>query len=321
MRSDRLPERLRFPALVAIASAVLGAAGGSHPAAAQGSYPARCGAGGGSGETGGYVPLPRGDVFCPLVADPKAAHSFASWLRERPGIEPTDTSVTLASVGVADAFGLGRWNGGRPGDGVQLTISAGVFAQFDLGSSSYDLLNADYVVGIPLTIRSGWFSTRLRVYHQSSHLGDEYLLREPPERRNRENLSFESLEWIVSADASALRLYGGGEYLFRRSPGDLEHYVAHAGAELRPAVRIIPLGGLGGFRFVGAGDLKASQEQDWKRSVSLRGGLEYDRAGDPDPPARRWSIFFEYYRGPSPYGQFFREQVRHAGVGIHFGGF
>jgi hypothetical protein len=287
---------------------------------AQDSYPARCGSGIPSGEHAGYVALPRGDVFCPLIADPKASRSFASYLRETSDAD-ADTSISIASVGIGDSFGLGRWGGEFPGDGVQLSISAGVFAQFDLGTESYDLLNADYMIGLPLTIRSGWFSSRLRVYHQSSHLGDEYLLREPADKRNRENLSFEAVELIVSADASALRLYGGGELLLRRSPADLDRYVAHGGVELRPAVRVIPLGGLGGFRFVAATDLKAAEEHDWKPSVSGRAGLEYDRAGDSDASARRWGIFFEYYTGPSPYGQFFRENVRHIGVGVHLGGF
>jgi hypothetical protein len=269
----------------------------------------------------GYTPLPRGDVFCPLIADPKAARSFASYLREQSDFDPAGSEINIASVGIGDAYGLGRWNGSRSGDGVQLSLSAGVFAQFDLATDSYDLLNADYVVGLPLTIRRGWFSTRLRIYHQSSHLGDEYLLREPPERRDRENLSFESVEWIVSADAGILRAYGGGEYLFNREPSDLEHYVAHGGAELRPAFRLIPLGALGGFRLVAATDLKASQEHDWKPSLSARVGLEYDRAGGAEVPGRRWGLFAEYYNGPSPYGQFFREKVRHLGVGVHFGGF
>src|SRR5688572_31587153 len=44
------------------------------------SAPARCGVGSPAGERG-YVPLPRGDVFCPLVADPKAIRSFARYLR------------------------------------------------------------------------------------------------------------------------------------------------------------------------------------------------------------------------------------------------
>jgi len=285
------------------------------------SAPTRCGVGIPANEQSGYVPLPRGDVFCPIVADPKASRTFVSLLRLESGDDLQDTELDIASVGIGDAFGVGRWSGGTPGDGIQLSITAGVFAQFDLGTSSYDMLNADYVVGLPLTIRKGWFSTRLRVYHQSSHLGDEYLLREPPNRQDRENLSFEAFEWLLSADGGPLRLYGGGELLFQREPEDLGRYVGHGGVEFRPAARIIPMGSLGGFRFVGGVDVKSSEEQDWEPAISARGGLEYDRAGGTDVTARRWGIFAEFYTGPSPYGQFFREKVRLIGVGVHFGGF
>jgi hypothetical protein len=288
---------------------------------AQDSFPERCGTGISRTEKAGYSPLPRGDGFCPLIADPKAVHSFASALQERSDSGGVQTTRRIASVGIGDMFGLGRWAGKRRGDGVQLSISAAVFAQFDLGAPSYDLVNADYVVGIPLTIRRGRGSLRLRAYHQSSHLGDEYLLREPAARRNRENLSFESLEATLSIDAGALRIYGGGERLLNREPADLAASIVHGGAEFRPMFWLIPLGHLGGFRFLAASDVKTSDEHDWKPSVSARAGLEYDRATGTQPPGRRWGIFAEYYDGPSPYGQFFRERVKYAGVGVHFGGF
>jgi hypothetical protein len=305
---------MRF--LFVIASAVV-----ALPLAAQTSASTRCGVGFPGNERTGYVPLPHGDVWCPLVADPKATRTFASLLRHESGDNLADDELDIASVGIGDSFGLGRWNGGKPGDGIQFSLTAGVFAQFDLGTPSYDLLNADYIVGLPITMRKGWFSSRLRIYHQSSHLGDEYLLREPPDRQDHENLSFESLEWILSADGGPLRLYGGGEMFFRREPEDLGQFLAHGGLEFRPLARVIPLGSLGGFRFVAAGDVKSSEEQDWKPAISARAGLEYDRAGGVDVTARRYGIFFEFYTGPSPYGQFFREKVRLIGAGIHFGGF
>lgn len=280
---------------------------------AQSSYPERCGTGLPAGESSGYTPLPRGDVFCPLVADPKAPRSFVTLVREDVG--------KLASVGIGDIFPLGRWAGKKPGDGVQLSLSAGVFAQFDLESKSYDLLNADYMIGIPLTVRRGRNSMRLRLYHQSSHLGDEYLLREPADRRDRENLSFESAEALFSRDYGALRGYVGGEMLLNREPADLARTLAHAGLEFRPESWIIPLRRLGGFRFVAATDVKSAKEQDWKPAISLRAGVEYDRTGDDRPPGRRWSLLAEYYEGPSPYGQFFRERVRYSGIGLHFNGF
>ena len=159
---------------------------------------------------------------------------------------------------------------------------------------------------------------RFRLYHQSSHLGDEFLLRENNPKFVRENISFEAAEMILSLDGGPFRVYGGGEYLLRREPKDLERYVAHGGVELRPARRLVRFGTVAGVRFVAGGDVKASEEQDWKPAVSIRTGFEFDRPRDTDPPGRRWGLLFEAYTGPSPYGQFFRNQVRYFGAGIHF---
>src|SRR5689334_16883252 len=187
------------------------------------SYPAQCGVAGPPGDRGRYLPLPRGDVFCPLIADPKATRSFVAYQH---GNE-TDLATDMAAVGIADQFPFFRAAAGRAGNGIQLGLAGAVFAQFDLGSPSYDLLNADYLIGLPLTFRAGPVSGRLRVYHQSSHLGDEFLLRPNPPKR--ENLSFESAEALLSIDLSALRVYGGGESFVRRDPADLPGHLLHAG--------------------------------------------------------------------------------------------
>jgi hypothetical protein len=291
-------------ALIVIAPALLGA----QPAVD------RCGLRIPTSERRGYVGLPSGDVFCPLLADPKGMHSFLSYQRT---VGDDDSLTTIGSVGIADHFGLARWGGSTLGNGVQLSISGGVFAQFDLDTRSFDLVNADYIVGIPLTMRRDGVSMRIRLYHQSSHLGDEFLLR--AQDSSRVNLSFESIEGILSLEGAGLRVYGGGEYLFHRSPSALEHYVAHAGAELRKRSPLIGLGtSVGGIRPIAAVDLKAAQEWDWKPSVSIRAGLEFERTRGADPPSRRWSLLFERYNGPSPYGQFFREKIQYMGLGMHF---
>lgn len=317
MNSRALPYVLAMIAIIAVIPLVTATAQQPRRRDQGTSYAARCGVGVPRDEQTGYVPLPRGDVFCPLIADPKATQSFVSFLHEGSEVSP-DTSIEIGSVGIGDSFGIGRWGGATPADGVQLSLMGAVFAQFDLGTSSFDLLNADYVIGLSTTMRYNRFSSRLRIYHQSSHLGDEFLLREgvPLER---ENLSFESAEAILSFDGGPARIYGGGEFLFNRHPEDLERFVAHVGAELRPSPRILSFGGLGGFRFLAAGDLKAAEEHDWEPSVSARAGFEYDRAAEPAPLTRRWRILFEFYRGPSPYGQFFRESIEHLGLGLHFG--
>jgi hypothetical protein len=281
------------------------------PANAPTPYPTRCGTTIPEDETRGYVPLPRGDVFCPIVADPKGIRSFVSYLRETSEAAETD----VGSVGIGDTFGLLRWSGPRPGDGLQLSLEGSVFAQFDLGTSSFDLLNADFIIGLPLTWRRGGASARARVYHQSSHLGDEFLLRgEHPER---ENLSFEAAELMLSQDVGPLRAYAGGEALVHRTPRDLDATVAHGGVELRPRATL-GLGRLASARLLVAADVKASRERDWEPSWSLRAGFDFGRPREGLAAGGRWSLLAEYYTGPSPYGQFYRNDVTLLGVGLHF---
>jgi hypothetical protein len=282
------------------------------PATTAMSRPARCGAGIPDADARGYVTLPRGDVFCPLVADPKATTSFVSYLRG----DAEDFAKDVASVGISDLFGMFRVSGSAPGDGVQLSLSGGVFAQFDLNSSSYDLINADYVIGLPLTIRSGSFSARLRIYHQSSHLGDEFVLR--TNHPMRENLSFEAAEGLLSEDLGPLRVYGGGEYYIARDPEDLPRQLGHFGAELRPPGGL-HLGSIGTARLIAGTDVKVVKpDAEWRTGVSARAGFEVGRGRDGPEPSRRWSLMYEFYDGPSPYGQFFNSDVRLMGLGFHF---
>jgi hypothetical protein len=304
------------PFVISFAALVIatGSALAQFPTPADGpmSHPKRCGTGIPDSETRGYVPLPRGDVFCPLVADPKATTSFVTYLRG----DAEDFASDVASVGVADLFGLLRFNGSAPGDGVQVSLAGGVFAQFDLGAPSYDLINADYTIGLPLTVRSGSFSARLRVYHQSSHLGDEFLLR--TNHPTRENLSFEAAEALLSEDLGPLRVYGGGEYYIVREPNDLPQKLGHAGAEFRPPGGL-GFGSLGTARLIAGGDVKVVKpDAKWRYGISARAGIEVGRGRGSPEPSRRWSLMYEFYDGPSPYGQFFQSGVRLMGVGLHF---
>lgn len=277
---------------------------------AQEVFLSRCGAGVHEEARSGWIWLPEGEIFCPLAADPKADRSFVSYLRgdfatiaaPEPGAE-TD----IGSVGLSDGVAIFRSAGTRSGDGFQLGLSGSVFAQFDLGQPSFDLINADYLVGVPLTYRSAGFTGRLRVYHQSSHLGDEFLL---ARELDRINLSFESLELILSQERGALRVYGGGEAFFRREPDDLPRHLAHGGVELRP-------GGFVNGRLVLALGVKSVEEAGWETGWSARTGLEIVRIPSPGHPPRVISVMGEFYDGPTPYGQFYREDIQYWGFGIH----
>ena len=255
------------------------------------------------------TPLPEKDLFRPLLADPKEPRFQASiqWLAS----DLYDTRV--GAVGFGENFGIARWQGRDAKEAWQLNLSAAVFAQFDLDAPSDDLVNADYIVGFPVSYRNDHWSVRLRYYHQSSHLGDEYLLRTHPDRVN---LSFESLEMLVSYEWQRWRAYGGGEYLVSREPQELEPAILHAGIEYRADEATWNIGRLGAARLVGGLDAKAWQQHDYEVAWSLKTGLEFRPLHDIEQRGRYWQLLLEFYDGPSQYGQFYTYEVRYWGLGL-----
>ena len=257
------------------------------------------------GITGERETFPTGDLFRPLIADPKQPQFFVSLNRFRSSGE----LYTLASVGFGETFGLYRFFGSREGDGLQLSVEGALFAQFNMDTPSYNLLNADYTIGIPVTYRHGDNSLRFRIYHQSSHLGDELLLSANPP--DRVNLSYEAIELIYSREWRGWRVYGGGEYLIHKEPADLKPMSAHWGIEYRS---IEPLF-FNGRPIVGV-DMKSLEEHNWAIDTSVKAGLEF---GHPNPGQRRLRVMAEWYKGFDPRGQFYINKIEYYGMGVSLG--
>lgn len=251
--------------------------------------------------------LPSGDVFAALLADPKQPQFFGAYLF----VSSSDSSARLASVGMGESIGLVR---GRSG-GWQLGLATGVFSQFEMRAPAYNLINTDFIVGVPLTVRIGRWAARLRLYHQSSHLGDEYLLTTNPAR---ENLSFEAIELLLAVEFGRWRAYAGGENLVRRDPSALKPGVAHAGAEYRGTAALARIGRLGAGRLVAAADVKLAEQRKWRLAVSLRAGIEFGPLREGRGSGRRWSAQVHVFDGPAPYGQFYGTDIAAVGAGMHF---
>lgn len=255
--------------------------------------------------------FPKDDVFRPLMADPKQPQFFASWQAVRARTDRT--SANVGSVGFGENFGFYTRRDGC--NGWQLGVLAGVLAQFNLDAPSKDLINADYVVGIPLSWRSGGWSTRVRLYHQSSHLGDEFLLGRPG--FDRVNLSFEEVEAILSYDYRWARLYAGGGYLVHREPATLDRSRVQWGFELRGPTMDSPILGtvLPGLRItpVLGTDFKSFEELKWIINTNVIGGIEWSMEGS----TRRFRVLLNYYHGFNPYGQFFAQRIETVGFGLY----
>ena len=218
--------------------------------------------------------------------------------------------TNIAAVGLGDSFGLVRFGGPSIGEGLQLDVIGSIFAQFDLGAPSNDLINADYVIGVPLTFRRRGFSLRTKLYHQSSHLGDEYLLRDTD--IERENLSFESFEVLASQEIGVR-----ARVRRRRAPvpARARHTRDQAGARRNRTSH----GRNAPAQLVAGIDMKATDRHDWSPATSARVGIEVRRSGPEGHPGRLVMFVLEIYEGPSPYGQFFQDDISYVGFGVHLG--
>lgn len=251
----------------------------------------------------GPVILPRVKLFQPLIADPRWPHFSVAYHYYLNNSELKNVGAT--SFGESFALFGGDTSGGVQ---WQLEIQAGVFAVFDLDAASMDLINADYWVGFPLSFKKGPFSGIVRLFHQSSHLGDEFLLRNTVERVN---LSYESLDMKLSYDIYEwFRVYGGGGFIFHKEPSTLSPWSTQYGIELKSKKNF-----LGFIKPVAGIDMKNWQENNWKTDISLRLGIQLESAR---VVSRKMQFMLEYFRGHSPHGQFYSRDIEYLGIGTHF---
>jgi Protein of unknown function (DUF1207) len=248
--------------------------------------------------------LPVGHLFQPLLADPRWPHFSAAYRYYRDHRDFDHVGAVSFGETIplfrGNAFADSQWEVG---------IQAGVFAVFEMDAPSKDLINADYFASLFGAWRRGPLSVLGRVFHQSSHLGDEFLLRT---RVDRVNLTYESVDLKLSYDLPwGFRVYGGGGYLFDQEPASLKPWSAQGGVEFRSPWTVAA----GHIRPVAAVDLQTREENKWNLDVSLRGGVQIESVRVLE---RNLQLLVEYFHGNSPDGQFYKRRVEYFGIGAHF---
>jgi len=245
--------------------------------------------------------LPTRDLFRPLIADPKEPRFYLSYRL----FKFNSTKIHGAVGGYGEIFGLYRHTNNSGGYSWQANFGGGAHAQFDLHAPSLDLVNTDYMIGFPFSFRKGNESYRVALYHQSSHLGDEFLLHN---NISRLELSFETIEVLRSMEWERWRVYYGGEYIIHQGPTNIKPAAAQCGIEYYATKA-----GVGWGRLVGGWDLKSDQAHDWSLNSSVKVGLQFDSSASN---GRTMRLLVEGYKGFSPYGQFYTSASRMTYVGI-----
>lgn len=251
-----------------------------------------------------YTLLPDHDIFPVLIADPR--ESLFSMRRESYETETEDFSAAVVSFG--DYLPALEIKGESDDEVYQLLIDGSLYALFNLDTSSYNLVNTDYYFGVSLAHGGASdFSYRLRLFHASSHLGDEFIIDNPG--FERENSSYESIEYILSYQFYNLRLYGGSGYIVRANSDIKEKPI-----QLKVGFEYTyPLAFLGNMDAVLATHFFMQERSNWRGSVSLLWGLTLAKS-----ETREIRLMANYYSGSSVQGQFYEDKLQYYGLGVYF---
>lgn len=252
-------------------------------------------------------------LFRPFIADPRQVTFSVGW---RWNDQVLVKNVIDVSYG--DNLALYRWYNVWPWCGeLQIEIEGALWACFDPLHESAPLINADYYVGFPLTYRVGPWGFRLRPFHISSHVGDEFLLNHPGfERRNP---SAEYIDFAISYELTDdLRIYDMIGYVIAYDDSfKMKPWYFEMGLEYRP--RELGFTDLRnqiyGEPFFGM-DFQFNDHMEHHVSQTYVLGYEF---GKLDGLRRRVRVFLEYHDGYSVEGQFSRFATNYLSFRMSYG--
>lgn len=263
--------------------------------------------------------LPRGHLFAPITLDPLEAQTYLSVLP----VFVIDGNRYDGSY-VPFSFGFGkpfyRWPT-KKGRAAEVGLDIVSFTQFEVFRDEKNIqrrqiVNNDYKVSIFYNLRSGRNSWRFRGYHLSSHLGDDYLIRNQINYRTPNPVNYELLDVTYSRDVQTLegmRYYVNLGYGLRK-PEERRKISAQAGFYYR---KPNPATGAAKFvRPVAGIDLKVWQQNDFRPGIHFAAGIELGKSTN-----NSLSFLIESYTGFRPYSQYENQQVQWVGLGVYLNPF
>lgn len=253
-------------------------------------------------------------LYPPMIANPRAT-IYSTVYRIGDRIMGHDS----IQVSLGDNFPIYRWRNVLPWKGdLQVDIQAGIWSVFRMGMRDNgefaELVNTDYLVGVPLSYAVNKWAFRLRVYHVSGHLGDEYIVDHLNIKRL--NPSMEAVDFFTAYQATEnLRVYfGAGWVVHSDSTYPIDPFYVEYGGEFRFFGKRNYYHKLYGTFFLAA-YFRNWQAVHWQFDVNPMLGYEWSKL---QGVGRKMRIFINYHNGYSE-GQFFKSRTSYGGFGFSWG--
>jgi len=252
--------------------------------------------------------LPELVPFFPtMLAEPHIV-GYSAGYRSYDRVFKTD----LLPVSIGDRFSLYQIKE-IPCGRLFVGIEACVWAIFEAKASSLALINADYYIGVPFTYINGRFSSRLRFFHQSSHLGDELLVEKKYIKRL--NPSMEVVDWFFAYNlVERFTIFGGysrvlrSDESFKVKPNGISY-----GFNYHFDAFKIHVGNLEAIPYV-ATYVSNWEDNRWKFDTTVAIGYQWDKSY-----GHKLRIFLEAHNGFSHEGQFSKQRTGYLSLKLLYG--
>lgn len=243
------------------------------------------------------------EIFPLLIADPRHIQLSASYYR----LEGRNTS----DIALGHAWGLTRWRSGMSQDWLwESDLEGMAYSRFRIAGGVNDFETVDFLAGLPVTVRRGDVSFKGTLFHESAHLGDDYVRRtgDAGYRYSTEGLRAQA----ALEPCPRSRVYAGAEYLLHSVPAP-ERWSAQAGLEATSRdlgwSRNVPM------NLFLAEDLQWHERVRWNPDSHVVAGVKIRFR---ESPTRAMRVQAGYFTGHSPYGEFFARRAHYADLSVAF---
>lgn len=259
----------------------------------------------GSFEAGGF--LPELSPFFPTMLAQPHLLGYSAGYRSYDKVFKSSIPVSIG-----DQFSLYQFNI-HSNAKLFLGIEACVWAIFKAKTQSLSLINADYYVSFPLTYIYNRFAAKLRFFHESSHLGDEFLLETP--NIVRVNPSMEGVDLSLSYEPlDRLVLFGGYTNIFRSDDSfNVKPNSFYWGFNYFLDFAKIPLLNVEAIPYV-AGFFNLHENNNWGLDSSVAIGYQWNKCY-----GHKFRIYVVGHDGYSAEGQFARKRSKYVSINLLYG--
>jgi hypothetical protein len=253
-----------------------------------------------SGEPYSWQLMPQGLIYRSYLAGAKESRFRSVWNNDR-------NDGNIWDIGLGGNVGLLRYgtSGDRRPEGFQLGIEGAGQVRLDIDENR-DVDAADFRFGVPLTWGDAIHQVKFAFYHLSSHVGDEFLLKNVG--FNRFNYSRNALILGESLyPTENLRVYG--EIGYGVDCDVCDPWEVQFGVDWAPGGNT----GARGAPFAAVnGHLR--EEVDYGGNFVFQTGWAWRRS----PASGMYRLGVEYYNGKDDQFSFFNQSVQKVGFGMWY---